>query len=61
MIPLLRIVVLCAIGAAAFLLLFEFGHLQVFRTRAFILTIILPVLLLFLWAVRKVIDENRRK
>lgn len=57
---LLRSVTLAVLAAAALLALFEFGHLGFLRSRAFIVFLVLPLLLLFLWAVKKAVEQNRK-
>ncbi len=56
----LRAVTLAVLSAAAILVLFEFGRLGLLRSRVFLLLLVLPLLLLFLWAVKKAVEQNRR-
>ena len=53
----LTLLVLCAAGILA---LFEFGRLGFLRSRALIVLLVLPLVLLFLWAVKKAVEQNRK-
>ncbi len=57
---LLRSVTLAVLCAAAILCLFEFGRLGFLRSRAFLVVLVLPLVLLLLWAVRKAARQNRK-
>ncbi len=57
---LLRSLTLLVLGAAALLCLFEFGRLGFLRSRALIVLVVLPLVLLFLWAVKKAVEQHRK-
>ena len=57
---LLRVLLLLVLAGAAVLVLFEFGsELVILRCRVFITFIVVPLIILFVYAVRKAAEEIR--
>jgi len=59
---LLRVLLLLVLAGAAILVLFEFGsELVILRSRVFITFVVVPLVILFIYAARKAAEELRRK
>jgi len=58
----LRVLLLLVMAGAAVLILFEFGsELVILRSRVFITFIVVPLVILFIYAVRKAMEEIRNR
>jgi len=57
---LLRVLLLLVLAGAAILILFEFGsELVILRSRVFITFVVVPLVILFIYSVRKAAEEIR--
>ncbi len=59
---LLRVFLLLATAVAAVLILFEFGsELVILRSRVFLTFVVVPLVVLFIYAARKAAEEIRNR